>query len=55
MADITFIVTDMITYSLALKITFSEVEIIGNTFYWLTSLITGGEHFCTGLDHFSLS
>ena len=44
----------MITYLLALKITFSEVEIIGNTFYWLTSLFNGGEHVCNGSDHFSL-
>ena len=44
----------MITYSLAVKIAFSEVEIIDNTYYWLTSLFNGGEHVCTGSDHFSL-
>ena len=62
MADITFIVTDssmkydyLFIGSKLLKITFSEVEIIGNTFYWLTSLFTGCENVCTGSDHFSLA
>ena len=47
MADITFIVTDSSMKHDYLFIgldNFSEAEIIGNTFYWLTSLFIGGEH-----------